>query len=519
MMDNTTKAFFERAKFFADCAWRRRWLAMAVAWPTAVVLGLLVALWPDRYEATARVYVDTQTVLKPLMAGLAYQPDIDQQVRMLARTLISRPSVEHLVDRSDLGMGSKDPADREKVVTRLMDKIKVVPAGAGNLYALSYRDVDPHRARRLVEATLDLFIQSGSSGKKRDSEDASRFIDEQIKVYESKLSEAENRLKDFKIRNFGVSGVSDQDYFARISTLSEQVSKLRINLQAAEQSRDALRHELSSESPLLPADPAAAMAAPSELDTRLDAQHKLLDDLLRRYTDQHPDVISARRVIAQLEAQKRQEIEARNRAARQGNGMAATSPIYQKIRISLADTEANIASLRSQLSAQQAALEQVRAMAGRVPKVEADLAQLTRDYDVIRKNYEQLVARRESASLGIKLDETSQLADFRVVEPPRVAPAPVFPSRMQLAVISALLAIAAGIGAALGLEFVHPTFQNFKTLQAISRRPVIGSVSISLAGNALREARSDRLKLIGAGMLMLVLQAAWVAWMAMNRPL
>ena len=76
-----------------------------------------------------------------------------------------------------------------------------------------------------------------------------RFIDEQIRVYEVKLTEAENRLKEFKVRNFGVSGVSNQDYFLRISTLGEEVSKLRVELNAAEQARNAYRRELESEDP------------------------------------------------------------------------------------------------------------------------------------------------------------------------------------------------------------------------------------------------------------------------------
>jgi polysaccharide chain length determinant protein (PEP-CTERM system associated) len=372
----------------------------------------------------------------------------------------------------------------------------------------------------VVQAIVELFIESGSSGQKRDSEDASRFIDEQIKTQETKLSEAENRLKDFKIRNFGVSGVSNQDYFTRMSALSDEVNRLRVSLQAAEQSRDALRRELQGEEPQLPVE-AMPTTGPisSEVDARLETQRKLLDDLLRRYTDEHPDVVSTRRMIAQLEAQKQQELDARTRASRQGRGPAATSPVYQRIRVSLAETEASVASLRSQLSAQQTRLEEVRAVAGRVPQVEAELAQLNRDYDVIRRNYEQLVSRRESASLGVKLDETSHLADFRVVEPPRVAPQPVFPSRFHLAVISVLFAAAAGVMAALGLEFLRPTFQDSKALQAVSRRPVLGGVSLSVTAAGLRRVRFDRIRWFAAGIALLMLQSAWVVWVALHRPL
>ena len=143
-----------------------------------------------------------------------------------------------------------------------------------------------------------------------------RIVSVVLKTYEVKLTDSENRLKDFKLKNFSVTGVSNQDYFARTSTLAEEVGKLRMNLAAAEQSRDALKRELSSEDPQLPPELAAAMTppqVPSEVDTRLDAQRRQLDDLLRRYTDDHPDVISARRIIGQLEQKKSQQ-EADERA-------------------------------------------------------------------------------------------------------------------------------------------------------------------------------------------------------------
>lgn len=495
--------------------WRRRWMVAAVAWPSAILLAVAVSLVPERYEAGARIYVDTQTVLKPLMAGLAYQPDIEQQVRMLARTVVSRPNVERLVDTPELQLSSDDPKVRERTVNQLLDRIKFAATGSGNQYEIRYRDTNPERARRLVEATLGLFVHATEGSKKRDSEEASRFIDEQIRSYEQKLVESENRLKDFKVKNFGVSGVSNQDYFGRMSALADEVNKLRVDLRAAEQARDAFKRELSSEIPQLPVE-AAAVTAPvvvSEVDARLEVQKKQLDDMLRRYTEEHPDVLAARRVIVQLEAQKRAEAEARAKAMG-GNDrvFAATSPIYQKLRISLAETEAQVASLRSQLAAQQSRLEEVRALAGRVPQVEAELAQLNRDYDIIRKNYDQLVSRRESASLGVKLDESSQLAEFRVVEPPRVSPTPVFPGRTHLALLAVIATFALALGAPVLADYLRPTFGDAASLQAVTKRPVLGSVSVARSLQRELAERVDKIRLSFAFGLLLTVQVVWLVW-------
>jgi polysaccharide chain length determinant protein (PEP-CTERM system associated) len=257
----------------------------------------------------------------------------------------------------------------------------------------------------------------------------------------------------------------------------------------------------------------------SDIESRLDAQRKQLDDLLRRFTDEHPDVVSARRTIAQLEGSLKR---LREEAARSGRdervGAAATSPVYQRIRVSLAEAEARVASLRAQLGTQQAQLNAARAVASRVPQVEAEFAQLNRDYDVIRKNYEQMVARRESATLGLKLDESSQLAEFRLIEPPRVSRSPVFPSKIHLALIGTLASLAIAVLAALTTDQIRPTLDSTADLQRLSGRPVLGSVSILLTPQRLRDRHAAAARFAIAAAMLLTLQSGWLLWLALRAP-
>jgi polysaccharide chain length determinant protein (PEP-CTERM system associated) len=504
----------QKVREIALGVWTRRWLVLVLSAILAVVGSVVVSFVPERFEATARVYVDTQTVLKPLMKDIAAQPDIDQQVAMLAKTLISRPHVERLLSSPSLSTEQFTPKQFDAEVDRLMTAIKLELVGK-NLYAVSYKDVKPARAKVIVQELVNLFVQSGQVDKQRDSEDARRFIDEQIQVLEGKLSQAEAKVKDFKLRNFGMTGTSNQDYFVRVSELSEEIAKLRLSLSAAEHTRDALKRELASEDPQLPPEASLnAGAAPTELDSRIDAQRKLLDELLRRYTDEHPDVVSTRRTISQLERQKRAEADALRSGPSKGS--AATSPVYQKIRVSLAESEAQVASLRAQLGLQQSRLEETRSKAGQIPVVEAELAQLNRDYDVLRKNYEQLVARRESAAIGVSLDQSQQLTDFRIVEPPRVSPKAAFPGRTFLAAIMLILPAVLSIAVVALMEHLSPKFNLSKDLMNEVGRPVLGTVGMF---KSTADLARERRQLIVFGSLVagcLTLQLAWVGWMFMN---
>src|SRR5215831_2245835 len=106
-------------------AWRYRWYGVATAWAVAIGGWLFVYVMPDRYEASARVYVDTQSVLRPLLAGLTVQPNVDQMVAMMSRTLISRPNIEKVIRMADLDVKLKTTEERETLILRLARELQI----------------------------------------------------------------------------------------------------------------------------------------------------------------------------------------------------------------------------------------------------------------------------------------------------------------------------------------------------------------------------------------------------------
>lgn len=511
-----------QASTIARGMWRRRWIGLVAAWVAIAVGAVFLLRMPDRYEAKGRVYVDTKTVLKPLMRDLAVEPDIGQTIQMLARILITRPNVETLMRRLRLDAGAVSQEDRDRIVDSLTREIKI-EGGRDNVFTFIYRDKDPARAKLVVESLVSLFVESDTGAQRRDAMAARDFIDEQIRSYVVRLTEAENRLKDFKLRNLEVTDAAGQDYISRIRTLTEELDKLTLELRVKEQSREALRRELSGEEPiLLPETPVNTVGSSPELDARLEAQRKQLDELLRRYTDLHPDVIATRRLIARLEEQKELEAEAKRRAA--GNQptrlTASTNPVFQQIKLALADAEANVAALRTRVGETQSRLSQLRASASRIPQVEAELAQLNRDYDVIRRNYEVLVGRREKASMSEEVDASARLAQFRVIEPPRASERPVFPSRAGVAPLVLLLSIGVGLGASFVASQLVPTFSSAAMLQRVTGRPVLGSVA-KLTNNpdAMWRARKSALGFGAAFGGLILTSGALIAWLSLaTRP-
>ena len=476
--------------------WRRRWVGVAAAWLVGLIAAVVVLRMPDMYEAAARVHVDTQSVLRPLLSGLAVQPNLDQQVSLVSRTLISRPNVERLIRMTDMDLKVTSAAEKEAMVESLQRTLKITGVPRDNLYSISYRDSSPDQAKRVVQSLLSIFVESSLGNTRRDSDTARRFIEEQIRQYEKRLEEAEGRLKDFRLRNMNVMGADGRDYFARMATLSESLNNAKLELRAAEESRDALKRELAGEEPVfLPEAPASTPGAPaSELDARIDSQKKVLDELLRRYTDLHPDVVGTRRLIQSLEDERKQELAARAKAAT-ASGQRPTmnaNPVTQQLRIALAEGEANVASLRARVNELEARYAQLLAAARMRPELETELTQLDRDYAIQKKQYESLVVRRESAAISGSMDATAGVAEFRVIDPPIVSPKPVAPNRLLLLAGALAAALAAGVGASFLVSQVFPTVHDVHRLGALGGRPVLGSVTTLASSEVVRGRRRDR---------------------------
>lgn len=484
--------------------WQKRWVGVVVAWIAGIIGGGVIFLMPDKYEASARIYVDTQTMLRPLLSGLAIQPDINEQVVMLSRTLISRPNVERLLRMTDLDLRLKSQADREDMIDQIMKTLTIKMAGGDNLYTVAYRDKYPQEAQKIVQSLVSIFVESSLGAKRKDSDQARRFIEEQISGYEQKLAEAENRLKEFRLKNMGVNSSDGKDYFGQMAALLQQLEQARMDFKSAEQSRDALKRELSGEDPVFLAeesnmedDPLASLP---ELDSRIAAQKSKLDELLRVYTDAHPDVVGTRRVLDQLEAQRKEELAARKKPGPRHSGMAAKerNPVYQQLRVAIVEAEAQVASLRTKVSEYERRYQALGSSARMVPEVEAEFAQLNRDYEVQKRNYETLVQRRESASMSEKMDESAGSVDFRVVDPPRVSPKPVAPNRLMLLPLVLLAAIGTGLAASLAASQLLPVFFDTRVLHTEAGRPVLGVVSLQESPATVKRKRRGAMAFAGS---------------------
>jgi polysaccharide chain length determinant protein (PEP-CTERM system associated) len=460
---------------FLKAIGKYRWYAVAITWTVALIGWIVVLRLPNQYEASARVYVDTQSILKPLLSGMTTMPNLDQQVTFMRRTLISRPNVESVMRMVDLDVRAKDSKEHDKLVNELMSQIRIAGTERDDIYTITYVADNPKLGKDVVQSLLTIFMEGSFSGKKQDSEKAVQFIDEQIKNYEAKLAAAENSLKEFKIKNMGMLPQGG-DFGAQLVQATEQLNQARLELAEAEQARAALGRDLNGG----PARPGAETIDPGLLDPELEARianaQKNLDTLRLQFTEAHPDIIANRRLLDGLLAQRAALAKKGRKNLDPGAGY---SPMMQQMRVAQSQAEARVASMRARVNEYETRLARLRSQSVTVPEVEAQLAQLNRDYQVNRENYQKLVERRESARLSGDLSSATDMLTFRIIDPPTVPPLPSGPNRVRLFSLVFVGALVAGLAAAFLMSQVRPTFMNQQTLRTSTGLPILGSISMN----------------------------------------
>lgn len=497
-------------------AWRFRWAGVAAAWVVCIAGWIGVYTLPLSYEANARVYVDTKSILRPLLQGLAIDPDVASGLDLVRQVLLSRPQIEQVARATDLDAAAKTPEARERLIADIQSRITIEAAdlrarttdGAG-LYRIKFKDASHEKSVEVVQKLLTAFVENALGEKRTGQETAERFIEDQIAEYERRLRDAETRLAEFKKTNVGVMPDTQGDYFARLQQESGGLETVRQNLAIAVSRRTEIARQLSGEDPyLFGFDGGGAPAAErgGDITYRIQDLEKQLEELLLRFTEKHPEVEATRQTIQELQRRQAEEL-ARVRSGAQASGSMASSlksnPVYQNLELELKRTDVQIAELRQELAQRQGKVSMLKQRVDSVPEVEAELARLNRDYDVTRQKYLELVQRRETANLSKDADRTGTVK-FEVIDPPAAPLEPISPNRPVL--LAMVLLAGLGVAAVVSwlLNQLRPVFHSVTSLAEITGRPVIAAVSRTWLDRHREQRRRELLKFGTAAAMLLV---------------
>lgn len=184
----------------------------------------------------------------------------------------------------------------------------------------------------------------------------------------------------------------------------------------------------------------------------------------------------------------------------------------------VAASEVQVATLRARVAEFSSRFAQAREGLKTAPQLEAEAAQLNRDYGLIKSSYDQLVSRRQTATMSGELDAATGVAEFRLIDPPRVSPKPVYPNRPAILPLALAAGLVVGVALTLVLSQLRPTFDDPSDLHSKTGLPLLGVVTLVVSDLDRRRERMGHVRFISAsGSLVGLFVAGLIAMSLMSK--
>ena len=475
-----------RAAIFS--VWQRRWLALAVAWGVCLLGWLVVAMIPNSYESEARIYVQLEDVLAE---QIGIKGGAERDITRVRQTLSSAVNLEKVIRSTKLGEKISTQRDMDKAISTLTDNVSV-KSEEGNLFELSAEigDTDlsdsenAELAQAVVQKLIDIFREENIAGNRGEVAGTLVFLDEQLESRKRELEDAEQRRLAFEAEH--------PDLIGGTGTLANKRALMRSDLRDVEADLAAAQSALAAINGQLAGTPRTVPGIGRSGGARsalAEAQGQLASLQARGLTNSHPDIIALNKQISLLRGQA---------AGENPNVTGTSNPAYTALQSIKAERQANVQSLASRQAALQSELTGLMASQASEPAVAAEASRISRDYEVLKTNYDELLQDREEMKLRGQVENERSSFKFEVIDPPTTPRTPSAPNRPLLLIGVLLAGLAAGAGTAFAIGQLRSTFATTAKLERALDLPVLGAISHTMT-DAGRKIKAKRMKMfIGA---------------------
>ena len=413
--------------------------AVAVVFTLVLLAVLFVgSKWPQRYVSSAVIAVDVTNVIEPLLRGKAEVADLDVNEKV-GDVIASRRVLEPALLRLYPEAASYSPQRLENEVKWLRANLNIVVSRRRPHTVVSFGAATPTEAYESLDAIVNVFLEDRVAEKQKDSFEAYNFINAQVVEYKKQLELAEQRLKTFKSQSVNAT---ESDVRNRVNSLTSEIKDLQVEIEESEETIRTTRRQLKTEGRYL-----EVRSRSVALEERRKGLQDELDRLRLSYQDTYPDVVTIKRQLREIDRDLIANLES---AGLQSAGQVSELPLYEELRKQASAAEVQVLTQRRRLAALEERLLDEYSLAEQVADRQAELLDLTRDYDVTKSVYEEMLERKENAKLTVALNNEGQGENYKLVESPVY---PLSPSGLNPIVIFLLAPILAA-GFPLGLVFV-----------------------------------------------------------------
>jgi polysaccharide chain length determinant protein (PEP-CTERM system associated) len=480
-------------------AWRFRWYALLLAWLLAICGWLYVCYMPSQYEVQARVHIDTQSALKPLLHGLTVEPNYNDKIDLLIGTVLSQPHLEQIARNTGMNINATTSKAKQAMLAGLANKIDIRNAGRRNinLFSIAYTSHNADKAQAVVQQVINIMTEMALGNQTRGTARASQFLQHQVKRYKAHIDDLQKEIATYKKNHADLLPAGG--YVAQLQNLQNSLTQLESQLSMTEDRRNMLTGAGGSRTISPDQSPQV-----QSIDHQIATKQGQLQQMLEHYTPKYPDVVSLKQDIARLKSNRQKAIaDARAHPQR----AAAAGASANRGQISSLNVQLN--SLKSAITRKQNQLNSLKANSNNMTNAESHLTELTRNYNAAESQFQNLLARLYKAQLTSEVDQGGSGMKFHVIDPPVKPAAPTGPPRVKLMTAALVASLIGGAAFAFFLSQIRPVFITRRALTEATGLPVLGSVSMaSTIQESMRRQTALALFVVGLATLMLGYLAA-----------
>ena len=417
---------------------------------TLLGLGLL---WPKTYTTSAVLFADVTNIIEPLLKGRAEVTKIDRS-EQAGEVIYTRNNLVAAAIEAGLITKQTDEAQQDRIIRQIRSAITIRKERNNNHFTVSYSADNPDKSFEMLNAIVNVFIEDTARKKREESVGAYNFIDAQVQTYKKQLESAEEKLKDFNAKN---TDGSEESVSNRIAGLRQEIEALKITIEETQARMNTIQQQLGSEGQYL-----QAKGQIDEMRQRRTVLTNQLEQLLLSYQESYPDIISLRAQIADLDA----AIEKMQSSGEVfGNSEKVQNPLYEELRKQLAEADVNLRTQKRRMQSLVNLQEQEYERQQRIASNQAQLSELTRDYNVTKKVYEEMLQRKEAARLSMTLDIEGQGVSYRIQEPASFPLKPSGITFIHFVFIGPIAGLAISLGLLVLYVLLDPHFRSARALQ------------------------------------------------------
>lgn len=480
-------SIYDEIRIAIHAVWMRRWIALAVAWGVCLAGWFVVSQMPNKYESRARVFVQLRQLLPT--QGVETAADQQKDLDRIRQTLTSTVNLVKVVKGTDLGRTVSNDRELLDRATGLQTAIKLT-AQQDNLFEIVVTGSSGKLAHQITQKLIDIFIEDNLANDRSTTGQSLKFLDDQIDSRQKALAEAEAKKNDFQARYLGaLPGTGSLN--DRVSAARSQLAQVESDLAAANSALGTVNAQMAGTPAMIAGGAGGATAGPAR--ARLAAiQGQIAEARGRGWTDNHPDMVALRSQLAAAQAAASREPMVG------GGGGGSNNPLYMSLQTMRADKVATVAALTQRKAAIESDLSKLQSALTDNPAAAAEQATIDRDYQVLKDQYDKLLADREQVRIRSSAQTETDAVKFSVIDPPTQPRAPTAPNRLLLLTGVLIAGIGAGVGAAFAFGKLKTTYTTASRLEKASGMPVIGSIGQVVTAAQLA-ARRKKLTLFAGG--------------------